>query len=226
MVPYELPVDYVERRTDRMHLPSNVKWIEDGELLDKVLGLRRLLLSEVSGAEAVAFAAAYDKIRVKTYLTDRVQTGVHQTDREKRWEAHPGSVHFALRVSCLAIECRLVEEMLHFDGFPEAVRVEAIQRGLATEGRVARCPVTLAPMSYGEFSESLVDPSHGKSAFQVGHLSPLKSEVPAGGQAGHVPGNVAWVSDEGNRIQGHRSLDETRALIRGIARRYELEDVV
>ena len=110
MVAFELPIDYIGRESP-IHSAENVELI-DLELLREVGGLRLLLLDE-SNPYRETFERIYrNKIAIKTYLTDRAQTGAHMTNREKRWEAHPDSVQFARRSECLGIELVLVNFLL------------------------------------------------------------------------------------------------------------------
>lgn len=222
VLPYEVPLDYRERRRrGSIHAPDNVAWIFDDNAVQKTINLRKAIRDRsLVGDEIATFRAALDKTKVKTYLTDRVLTGLHKTNREKRWEVHPGSVHFATRAACLGIEAELTEEICHFDGFPAAVRARLLDAGLIRQRDVTRCPVTLAPLGYEELKAELLNPSHGKAAFQVGHLNPLKA-VNDDPNVGHTAKNIAWVSAEGNRIQGSLSLGETRRMIREIAERYD-----
>jgi hypothetical protein len=102
--PIEIPLDYRERRMQgRIHCADNTFWIFD-TLPKRTVTLRAFLLDAKINRHAALFNAVYDKIKVKTYLTDRVLTGDHKTNREKRWETHPASVHFALRRTCMEIE--------------------------------------------------------------------------------------------------------------------------
>jgi hypothetical protein len=83
-LPYEVPIDYIERRVlSPLHRAENLGWIE-GDLPERVLRLRALLLDRETNPQAPFFAAAYEKVRVKSYLTDRAQTGKYKTNREKR----------------------------------------------------------------------------------------------------------------------------------------------
>ena len=225
-VSYELPIDYAERTVhfqgrQRIHCPGNVIWIDDAQFLAG-LRFRRDLLNPRSNTEAALFAKIYSKVKVKCYLTDRALTGTAKTNREKRWEAHPDSVQFAFRRDCLAIEARLMRQIVDFVGFPLTLRRALEQQGLVdpkTDDFV--CPVTLEPVSFAEFRESIMRPQHGRSEFQVGHLSPLKLDQPAlAAAAGHTPDNVSWISADGNRIQGSMSLADTRALLGKIAQNY------
>lgn len=226
ILPYEAPLDYLERPAEgtglRIHRRSNLAWVYDDVML-RTLKLRRFLTDPSSSPDAAFFRKVLeDKIKVKTYLTDRVLTGLHKTNREKRWEAHPQSVHFATRRTAMAIEYTLITQLCAFDGFPQA-SIEALQ----TEGvlprqlNTFRCPVTQEPMSFPLFREELMNPTHGKAEFQVGHLNPLKFDAPIGESAGHTADNISWVSADGNRIQGSMSLAAVRALLRKIATNYE-----
>jgi hypothetical protein len=217
MVPYELPVSYLDRRVP-IHVSGNFVLIDEGTLRH-VTGCRLLLLA--GGTPNLAlFRAAYAKIRVKTYLTDRALTGAHKTNREKRWEAHPDSVQFALRSTCVQIERVLVNQLCHFDGFPQDVRALLNEERLLLPMEVpARCPVTRLPLSLSEFEKATADPEHGRSSFQVGHLDPLKLEGNVWSN-GHRPDNISWISEDGNRIQGSLSLQETQEMLRRIWRAY------
>ena len=220
LVPYELPIDYCLReQSERLHVPGNVEWLWGGEPRKAVL-LRKVLASDTVGDHAETFAAAYNKIKVKTYLTDRVLTGVHKTNREKRWETHPASVHFALRRDCLDIEHTLIEQLCCFEGFPAAIRDELGSLGLVNAStKVYRCPVTFEPLSFNQFEEEIRNPVAGKALFQVGHMNPLKA-VNDDEYSGHTAKNVCWISADGNRIQGPLSLEDTQALIMRISANY------
>jgi hypothetical protein len=213
MVPYELPIGYA-KRSHPIHGVHNIDLI-DTDLLRHVVGFRLFLLNPKDHRYLV-FAAAYKrKIAVKTYLTDRALTGAHKTNREKRWEAHPDSVQFALRDTCLQIELVLVNQMCHFEGFPADLRDRLIEKELLLPMEVARCPVTLLPLKFDDFSDEVLSPEQGKSAFQVGHLDPLKLDGNVWAN-GHRADNISWISADGNRIQGSLSVDEIRDLLRRV----------
>jgi hypothetical protein len=226
LLPYEIPFDYVDSPTRNkslgsIHCPKNVLWAWD-EKYQRTLRLREILLNSGHNNKAHLFSSILkDKIKVKTYLTDRVQTGKHKTNREKRWEVHPESVHFAFRRFCLEIEHRLISQLCHFEGFPpdlfDSLRKEKL---ITDQGKAFRCPVTLNSLSFAEFEKEVLSPFHGKSNFPVGHLNPLKliTDDPA---SGHTAENISWFSVDGNRIQGSLSLRETRELISQIWRNYE-----
>lgn len=221
LLAYEIPIDYRERRSkEYIHRSDNVFWAWD-DLIKRVVKLRSFLLNAESNPYALFFNAVYEKVKVKTYLTDRVLTGDHKTNREKRWEAHPESVHFALRRSCMGIEYTLINQLCHFLGFPTDLMRCLEDAGLLSQLEVPfRCPITMEPLSFTEFEREVNDPTHGKANFQVGHMNPLKA-INDDPYSGHSAQNISWVSSDGNRIQGHLSLQETRALIQRIRRNYE-----
>jgi hypothetical protein len=225
LLAYEAPLDYAERVLDpdgRIHRVENFRWTYTDTIL-RTLRLRRYLRTPATSPDADFFRQVLnDKIQVKTYLTDRVLTGAYKTNREKRWETHPRSVHFALRRTCLEIEYVLVTQLCAFAEFPAEFR-EMLQRQgtLPADLATFRCPITLDPLSFAEFREALGDPTHGKSDFQVGHLNPLKLDANAEDVVGHTAGNISWISADGNRIQGSLSLDQVRELLGRIAENYK-----
>lgn len=227
IIPYELPIDYIERPTlddksTKIHRRGNVAWVIDQNVI-RTLKLRQYLTNPQTSPDAEFVKKVLNhKIKVKTYLTDRVLTGVNKTNREKRWEVHPHSVHFALRRVCMAIEYKLITQLCEFEGFPENSRKMLQAQGiLPQELETFRCPITLEPMLFHKFQEELINPTHGKSNFQIGHLSPLKLDDPNSIISGHTSGNISWISVDGNRIQGSMSLEEVRNLLKRITRNYE-----
>ncbi len=151
LIPYEIPLDYAVRATanGRLHEPGNLIWTAD-ELMLRTLKLRVFLTDPQQSLDAAFFRSLFsDKIKVKTYLTDRVLTGAHKTNREKRWEVHPQSVHFAERRVCMTIEYALVTQVCQFDGFPGDTleRLQA-QRILPANLPAALCPITGDKLSY------------------------------------------------------------------------------
>lgn len=234
LLPYELPLDYVARRLDEpIHRQDNIHFFWD-DLPYKIVSLRtRLKNSSLAGF----FKAAYNKIEVKSYLTDRVLTGNYKTNREKRWETHPNSVHFALRRDCMEIELVLISQLCYFDGFPRKLQRQLEKEGLLSLARlqqtglvlgterVSRCPITLEPLSFTEFKEELLSPQHGKAAYQVGHMHPLKA-VSDSPHMGHTGQNISWISSQGNRIQGEYSVAETRDLIIRISQNYQAAGLI
>ncbi len=221
LLPYEIPLDYQDRKPGApIHQRHNTVLMWD-DLPRRVVKLRAFLLDGDRNPRARIFDEAYGKIKVKTYLTDRALTGEHKSNREKRWETHPQSVQFALRRHCLEIELALINQLCHFEGFPADLKSSLEHAGLLLPlSEPFRCPITMEPMLYGEFEKELSNPQMGKASFQVGHLNPLKA-INEDPRQGHTALNISWISSDGNRIQGHLGLDETRQLIRRISQNYE-----
>ena len=226
LIPYEAPIDYANRilTSGRIHELGNLVWYYD-ELILRTLKLRKYLKDGESQDAIFLNQVLTDKIKVKTYLTDRVLTGDYKTNREKRWETHPQSVHFAERRTCMAIEYALVAQICAFKHFPEQFLHELQEEGILPEHlSTALCPITGDALSYESFRNGLLNPTHGKSDFQVGHLNPLKLGAANSEGAGHTAENISWISADGNRIQGSLSLDDVRVLIQRIADNYTAHD--
>lgn len=224
LLPYEIPVDY-SNRNQNIHRANNCTWSFDNST-QKLIELRSFLLDSTKNGYSKVFSAILkDKIKTKVYLTDRVQTGEYKTNREKRWEVHPSSVHFASRSSCFDIERILIEQLCDFKNFPLDLRAKLSQSSLVSSNyKIARCPITLDELDFNIFKESVLNPQHGISDFQVGHLNPLKAN-PTDPKFGHTAKNIAWVTSNGNRIQGHLTLDEwSRLLERIISNKTEMEN--
>jgi len=223
MSPHETPIDYEDKTGNSIHRPDNVVVLRASEYV-RLLDMRRLLLSKETNPSKKVFDAIMDKVRVKSYLTDRALTGDFKTNREKRWEAHPGSPQFAVRRDCLMVELTLLDQLVGFRGFPDAlIKVLVAQGVLSKHPPLSRCPVTLDPMDFDLLAESVANPKHGKSSYQVGHLNPLKAgDSP---EFRHAAANISWISEDGNRIQGHLPLQATRDLIRRIAANYESAEI-
>jgi len=186
-----------------MHQPGNVVWKCDPATL-RTLRLRKFLTDAETSPDVSFFRKLLDdKVKVKTYLTDRALTGLYKTNREKRWETHPQSVQFATHHTCLAIEYKIVTQVCTFDMFPEGTREMLQEQGiLPSNPQTFRCPITLDPISFPSFRDELVNPKHGRSAFQIGHLNPLKLDDPKSEAAGHTADNISWVSEDGKPHSG------------------------
>ncbi|MDP3001933.1 MAG: hypothetical protein Q8N38_02245 [Bacteroidales bacterium] len=220
LIAYELNIDYITRIQHKsIHTIDNIGFFW-GDVFNQVYSLRKYLLNPHNHSFIGFFSETYGKIAVKSFLTDRVLTGAHKTNREKRWECHPDSVHFALRKDCLAIEAKLINQICHFEGFPQELKELLTKDNVITfNDDVTRCPITLDPISFDKFHNEILHPTHGKSSFQVGHLHPLKS-IEENAFSGHSKENISWISSEGNRIQGELSVHETRELIFRIISNY------
>lgn len=227
LLPYEVPLDYKDRLTGsavpRIHQRGNLLWTYTPTML-RTLKLRQYLTQAATSPDATFFKVVLEnKIKVKTYLTDRVLTGSYKTNREKRWEVHPNSVHFANRRTCMEIEYALIEQLCSFADFSTSSQKMLQAAGILPAELVTyRCPITLDPMSFTLFHNQLLNPVAGKSDFQVGHLNPLKLDDPTSVASGHSSRNIAWVSADGNRMQGSLSLAELRSLLRRITLNYEV----
>lgn len=216
-----VPIDYVDPNAASIHRAENVCWL-DSALSFNLLKQRSFLTDPILNPEQPIYRRAYEKIGVKTYLTDRAQTGEHKTNRELRWEAHPRSVQFALRKDCMEIEWELVDQLCRLEGVPTVLRDKLIELGIVDAAKpTVLCPVTLDPLRWDDFASEMSFAEMGKSGFQVGHLNPLKGERGDDPIWGHTAANVSWISRDGNRIQGHLSLGAVRELIERISRNYE-----
>lgn len=219
MSPHEIPLDYVSKAARPLHTTENITVLRDASY-SRLLKIRRSLLDPTLNPDFQLFVKIFDKIRVKSYLTDRALTGGYKTNREKRWEAHPASPQFAYRRDCLAIELCLIEQLIHFESFPEGTIKYLETQGLVgAERAVARCPVTLDPLDFELLAQEVSEPTAGRSSYQVGHLNPLKAGE--GDEFRHAPANISWITEDGNRIQGHLTLKDTRKLLLRISENYE-----
>jgi hypothetical protein len=217
--PHEFPVDYLAKDRTPIHCAANLKLLRDPRY-GRLLKMRQSLLDSKLNPDYQLFADIFSKVRVKSYLTDRALTGEYKTNREKRWEAHPASPQFALRKECFSVELELIEQLLRFQSFPPGTVRYLQSVGLAGDvSQVARCPVTLDPLDFEVLAQDVMDPTHGKSAYQVGHLNPLKAGDSV--EFRHHRANISWITEDGNRIQGHLTLKETRELLLRISRNYE-----
>ncbi|WP_145355648.1 hypothetical protein [Staphylococcus epidermidis] len=219
IISYELPLDYNIRFPEegKIHTIDNLKWKFDKSIKKSIL-FRKTILDESFNLDYKLFKTILnEKIRTKSYLTDRALTGEFKTNREKRWESHPNSVQFALRTDCLKIENVLLEQIARFEGTPNYLVESLIDEGiLENDFEIFTCPITGDPINFYDFKDSILNKNHGTSAFQVGHMNPLKSvqqEV-----YGHTPKNISWISENGNRIQGSMSLNETEILLKRISK--------
>ena len=217
--PHEFPIDYVSKSAVPIHTAKNVRLLSD-PAYQRLLGIRRALLDPKLNPDGQLFEGMFEKIRVKSYLTDRAQTGNFQTNREKRWEAHPQSPQFASRGECFSVELELIDQLFRFQSFPPGiVRYLQSAKLLGELAKVARCPVTLDPLDFEVLAHEVADPTHGKSAYQVGHMNPLKAGE--GVEFRHHRANISWITADGNRIQGHLTLKETRQLQLRISANYD-----
>ena len=225
VIPYEMPVDYIDRLASPIHTAQNVDLFLNDEIKDCITMRRFIRDTRRNPASKMFQIILADKIKVKTYLTDRALTGDYKTNREKRWETHPSSVQYALRRSCMKIETKLLLQIATFEGC-DIKLVHSLQHDglLSVPFEYCKCPITGDNIQYNEFAEDALHPTHGKSKFQVGHLNPLKASETDGAN-GHTADNISWISENGNRIQGSLSIDEVNTLLKRIYQnRPELHD--
>lgn len=201
-VPYESVITYHNYNLNPVHTSYNVQLVELNDI-QWLIKARPIIYSILTKKNK-------NKIKTKCYKTDRSQTGEVQTNRAKRWECLAMDFQHATLEECWSVERKLLNDLVHFNNFPEDVKQKLIEYDLFGDGQTIKCPITLAPMLFEEFQK---EAEHGESPFQVGHISPLKG----GGR--HVGSNIAWITDDGNRIQGDLDLEATRNLIRIIAER-------
>ena len=218
VISYEMPIDYIERNADPIHTADNIDIFLNDDIMRCAL-LRKFIRDKKDIPASQVFQTILsNKLDTKAYLTDRALTGGYKTNREKRWEAHPNSVQYALRRDCMQIETKLLTQIAAFEG-RYAEFVSALQAdGLLPESfGCYKCPITGDNIQYSEFSNDVLYPTHGNSKFQVGHLNPLKSQDITG-YYGHTANNIGWMSENGNRIKGSLSMDEVNELLRRIYR--------
>lgn len=217
VVAHEMPIDYINRFANPIHTPENVDLFLD-EDVKRCIAMRKFIRNPKENPAAHVFQTILsDKIKVKTYLTDRALTGAYKTNREKRWEAHPNSVQYALRRDCMKIETKLLIQVATFEGCYHELVTNLQGKGLLpTQFMYCKCPITGDNIQYLDFENDVLHPTHGKSKFQVGHLNPLKAQDAEGEANGHTADNISWISEDGNRIQGSLSIEEVNDLLRRI----------
>jgi|GEM_PF-2223743 len=212
-VPYEFPFGYTNPLLEPVHRPANVAWILSDDIRWLVQA-RKILRSAPAPHDEALRVIESKKLEVKVYKTDRALTGKDKTNRAKRWEVLAGDFQHATLEQCWSAERKLTTDLVHFEKFPAAIQDQFLEHGLIAERlSVARCPITLAPLNYEAFANSMLNAIHGRSDYQIGHLTPLKR----GGR--HTGSNVCWQSADGNRIQGDLKMDEVGTLLDNIARR-------
>tara|TARA_B100000886_G_scaffold268664_1_gene192732 strand:+ start:571 stop:1704 length:1134 start_codon:yes stop_codon:yes gene_type:complete len=200
-VAYEGLIKYSSYEKEIIHDVNNIELcnIKDISWLLKVRPLMTEALKEVA-------PDLIKKINTKTFKTDRSQTGEDQTNRAKRWECLGTDMQKASIEQCWSVERTLYEQLLNFKNFP---RVHEIEKSLKEINiypftSTTKCPITLEEFDFDKIKNT---GSHGKSSFQVGHMNPLKN------RGLHQGDNISWISDDGNRIQGSLSLEETKKML-------------
>ena len=199
----ELPVWYIkELEKSGDHTGNNIQWFIPWKELF-------VLRSRMKHKQVLT------KIQVKSYLTDRRQTGDYQTNREIRWETFPHSPQYSSRYNCMEIEAKLIAQTFTFTNAPrpDIELIEAIELVLGDKFRANsfRCPISGKSITYENFVTQATDSGHGRSGYQVGHINPLAAS------GAHIATNTSWITDLGNRVQGESSLEEITGEIFGMA---------
>ena len=171
------------------------------------------ILSNASGKTGTAIRKIEkSKLEVKLYKTDRALTGKDKTNRAKRWEVLAGDFQHAPLEECWSAERKLTTDLVNFQCFPPPLKAAFVQQDLIKpDAPLTLCPVTFDSLSFNDLAEAVLNTTLGKSAYQIGHLHPLKR------QGKHDGTNICWQSADGNRIQGDLTIDETRHLLDKIA---------
>lgn len=214
-ISWGLPLDH---KAPGDHKPNGFKWVWTAA--SPAVLAREFFLGphETVGDEAEVFKRLYNKVILLAHRTGRALTGDFPTNRELRWEARPDGPQFGSHEACLRLESKLILQVALFEGFPEEPREALAAMDLIDVGRVPlRCPITMQPMNYQEFRQELLERESGRSNYQLGHIHPLAAE----GGAGHSAANATWILADGNRMQGHLTVEATRKLIRETAERYD-----
>lgn len=201
-MPYEFAFDYINPNTFPVHAVNNVNWVLNDDI-EWLIRARPLIYGALTKKEI-------NKIQVKSYKTDRALTGRDKTNRAKRWEVLSGDFQHATLTECWSVERKLLSDLVCFNNFPYEIRKNLMDNGLLINSDISRCPVTLEELDFNILVSNVI---HGRSDYQVGHLHPLKR----GGK--HEGKNVCWQSQDGNRIQGDLTIEETVNLLNGIRAR-------
>lgn len=212
-VPYEFPLGYLDPDRDPVHTPENIAWIAIDDLR-WLLKARRILQDAPGKAKTQIREIGKSKLELKLFKTDRALTGKDKTNRAKRWEVLAGDFQHAPLEKCWSAERKLITDLVNFQGFPQTLKDSFVQQKLIQpDASPTLCPVTFEPLHYDDLVDAILNPTHGKSQYQVGHLHPLKKE------GKHDGDNICWQSSNGNRIQGDLTIDETYQLLDQIAER-------
>ena len=208
---YELPIDYKSKDANPLHTSSNIDLFITEDMQRNTL-VRKLIRDPEINPNVKLFSKILEnKIKVKAYKTDRAQTGKYKTNREERCESHHNNYQFAYRRDCNDIETVLILQICKFKGAPKSLLDSLYEHKLLkTDIANYKCPITGDRLSYNDLKREILNPQHGKSSFQVGHLDPLKLT------GKHKPNNIAWLSEDGNRIQGSLSLKAVDLLLKRI----------
>ena len=131
------------------------------------------------------------------------------SNRDIRWETWPTSIQYASHFECAMVELELLAQLYEFVGAPKlddaitSIISKTLGRAIVPNSR--RCFVTGRYLDFNSYLEAATYPRGGRSKYHVGHILPLTR------QGRHSRENIAWQSDDGNRIQGNDTVDEIEA---------------
>jgi len=202
-VPYESVFTYTNPYLDPVHDANNIS-LTNLDTINWLVKARPIIQPVIRFDLNGNRTKINEKIATKCYKTDRSQTGEVQTNRAKRWECLSQDFQHATIEQCWSVEQKLLQDLACFEGFPQTTKEKLEEENLLFQEEITLCPITFKPMSY---TDLLGGGAHGESNFQVGHMTPLKS----GGT--HEGNNIEWISNDGNRIQGSLSVEETREML-------------
>ena len=212
-VPYEFPLSYKDALASPVHAGENATWARTDDLR-WLLRARKVLAGAPADVKPAIQRLEKTKLQVKVFKTDRSLTGKDKTNRAKRWEVLADDFQHASLEQCWSAERKLTADLAAFFDFPQVLKDAFVGESLISrDAEPTLCPVTFERLSFQKLTEALLNPEHGVSQHQIGHLHPLKR----GGE--HDGENVCWQSGHGNRIQGDLSIEEALALLDNIAER-------
>lgn len=197
----EIPIGYIEHPQEGGKFEvGNVVWIKPPLFL---FSLREYFESAGDAEEKLV-----EKVQRKSHRTDRRQTGDYKTNRELRWEAHPDEPQAATRDQCWEIEAKLLCQTFTFENAPDvpdylSKLVQDIMNVSNLDGTF-HCPISGQSIEYSEFMQEVTESDQGRSAYQVGHMSPIA--MPEGQ---HNANNISWITELGNGVQADNSLAQT-----------------
>jgi hypothetical protein len=203
---YEIPTSYhVELDAGGCHEHTNVGWMKPLHINFTLRESLRANLMEV-GVPSEAVKTALDKIQVKAYCTDKQTMPPYFSNRDVRWATWPDSMQYSSHYQCAMVEMELMVQLYEFVNAPtlDDELISAVEeiRGFPTRPGTRRCFVTGRFLNYEDYVQAAANPKGGKSAYHVGHILPLTR------RGKHAWENIAWMSDDGNRIQGNDTLEE------------------
>lgn len=206
---YEIPVTYLQSLNEGgNHVHTNVGWMKPVHINYM---LRQILYKHLEDYQVPtkAINKALDKIHVKSYCTDKVTMPPHYSNRNIRWATWPYGIQYASHYECAMVEMELMAELYEFVGAPklddQIALAIAAARGRPIAPGSLRCFVTGRYLEFDDYVKAAISPQGGRSKYHVGHILPLTRK------GRHTPVNIAWMSDDGNRIQDNDTVEEIEA---------------